>query len=97
MPALELLLTRNRLVDRPELFEPDKPMDTVLRREAFHLAVPMLPQPGNQIRSHADVERAIFPAREDVDTRLLHLPSRHPELVSGSVFVKGSERLHNGC
>jgi hypothetical protein len=48
-------------------------MDVMTGGEAFESAGPMLMQPGQEIRRHADIKRAVPSARKDVDARV----SRH--------------------
>ena len=97
MPALELLLSRAGIVHRPKLLEANQAINLILGREAFHLPSAMLIEPRDQVGSYAHIQRSVLATCENVDARLLQDPSRHPELVSGSIFVKGSARLHNGC
>ena len=65
-------------------------MDFVLAGETFHLPVAMLMEAPDQIGSDADMDCPIFATGENVDARLLQTLPRHLELVSGSIFVKGS-------
>ena len=72
MPAFQLLLTSDRLVHRRELLEPYEPVNSVLCRETLHLPAPVLVEARDQVGSHADVDRPVFPAGKNVDARLPH-------------------------
>ena len=72
MPALELLLARDRFVHGFELFEADQTIDPVSGCEALHLAGSVLIQPCDQVRSHADVQRSVWLTRKNVDAWLFH-------------------------
>lgn len=65
-PALDALLEEYSLVDLRELPVPDQLGHAVLGGEALS-PFAMLPDPAGQIRCHADVERAVPSAGEDID------------------------------
>src|SRR6202035_5752258 len=67
VPFLELAFALERALAGFVLLEPNQHLDTVLSREAGHGADLMLPNAASEIVGHADVERAIAEARQNVD------------------------------
>jgi hypothetical protein len=71
VPLLQPLLAHDRLFHRAEQFVVDQHAHAMLLRESLDRLLPVLPDALNQRRRHADVERSIAAARENVDGRLL--------------------------
>ena len=77
VPALELLLARNRVFHRRVKFVPDQKLAAIPPGEALDGAFSMLPNPLRQVGRDADIQRAIASAGQDVHCRLkvaLHRP-----------------------
>jgi hypothetical protein len=72
MPALKLLLAGNRVVHAFELLEMDQHVHAVSGGETLHLIGPVLIQTGHWVRCHADVQRTMGFAGEDIDDWLFH-------------------------
>lgn len=70
MPVLEALLGRDRCFHGVGNLVPDQMLDAVTRGVAVERSVTMLHQTTDKIRRDADVERAVAPARQDVDAGL---------------------------
>ena len=74
VPALELLFPHNGTFHFAEQLIADEALDLVAAGEAGDDAVPMLPKPAEQVAGHANVERAVWLTRKDVDARVALLP-----------------------
>ena len=70
MPVLELLLPGNGVFHVAEHLEVDEPVDLVAAGEARQQPLAMLDKPLEQVRSDPDVDRAVVPAREEIDARI---------------------------
>ena len=97
-PVLDCFLTRNGRFHCLVRLEPDQGMNTVFLRKAFRKIILVLPNALNQIGSHADVERPIALAGEDIDAGLFHggsvLDSGVATPRSG---VQGMQSRRNDC
>ena len=71
VPVLELLLALDCGFHRLEQLEVDQPMYGVALAKPLDRALAVLPEAGDQIGGHADVDRAEGFAGEHVDARLL--------------------------
>lgn len=71
VPAFQLLLSRNGQQHFSEQFKADEMNHVVAAGEAGNLAIAMLVESANEIRGHANIQRAARPAGEDIDARLL--------------------------
>ena len=69
LPFLGPLLTRDRGFHGLVRLGVDHTMDFVVLGETGNAAGTMSLDPAGEVRCHSDVERAVFPAREDIDTR----------------------------
>ena len=74
-PTLERFLTRNGRSHRLVRLVPDQRMNPIFLGESVHKIVLVLSDALHKIRRHADVERAVSLAGEDIDAGLLHGPS----------------------
>jgi hypothetical protein len=74
-PTLERLLTRNGRFHRLVCLVPDQHMNPIFLREPIDKVALVLPDALHKIRRHADIQRAISLAGEDIDAGLLHGPS----------------------
>ena len=74
-PALDRLLTRNRRFHRLVYLVPDQHMNPIFLREPIDKVALVLPDALHKIRRHADIQRAISLAGEDIDAGLLHVNS----------------------
>src|SRR5690606_22335711 len=78
-PALELLVAGDRTVHIAECLEVDETDHAVSGGEARNGAGTVFPQAFHQVRGHADIDRAVMPAGENVDAGdalELHGPER---------------------
>lgn len=66
-PALDALLSPDRLIDVAMVFVPDQLVGPALAAVSVDLTVPVLADPADQVVGHADVQPAAGSAREDVD------------------------------
>ena len=76
MPVLQLLFARNGSLHRAEQFKVDQPVNRIFGSMPRRKPAPMLRQSFQQVRSHADVERAVKLARKNIYARLLFLSHR---------------------
>src|SRR5262245_30104915 len=67
MPFLDLLLANDGGLRSLVRLVPDQALHTVFLGEALEPLVPMLPHATIGVAGDADIERAVFPAGEDVD------------------------------
>ena len=74
VPALELLFAGNGRDHITEHFEMDQAVDGILGSEPRKRAVSVLPHPAKQARGHADIQRAVMPARKHVDGGVAFMP-----------------------
>ena len=74
MPTLELFFTQDRRRHLAEQFVMHQPVDFVFSGEPRQRIIAMLPQASDEIRGHADIQRAVVPARKDIDARKAFLP-----------------------
>ena len=97
-PTLERLLTRNGRFHRLVCLVPDQHMNPIFLREPIDKVALVLPDALHKIRRHADIQRAISLAGEDIDAGLLHGPS---VLDSGVATprsgVQGMQSRRNDC
>jgi hypothetical protein len=70
VPVFQLLFARDGRRHVSEEFVTDKPINGVARRETFDRASAMLVEARDQVGRHADVERTVMLAGEDVDAGL---------------------------
>ena len=73
-PVLELLFAGNRIHHVAKHLEMDEAIDPVTRGKSRRRIIAMLPQPAQQIRCDANIQRAIVTARENIDARVAILP-----------------------
>ena len=74
VPVLELLLARDRGDHVAEHLKMDQPVHLVARRKPRRRRIAVLPKAGDEIGRHADIQRAIVPARQNIDARVALLP-----------------------
>jgi len=74
LPLLDLLFPTDRRLDRSVRLEPHQGVDAIARSEARDCLAPVLGHPLHQIRSHADVQRSIRLACQQIDVE--HLQPR---------------------
>lgn len=67
VPSLELLFAQDRPLHVAKLLEANQHVHAIIGGEAGQRFAAMLPQPRKQIGCHADVERAVSLAGEDID------------------------------
>ena len=70
VPVLQLLLARNRTLHFAKHFKMHKSIDRIFRGMSGHRSVAMLVKSLKQIRSHADVKRAVRLACQNVNARV---------------------------
>jgi hypothetical protein len=70
MPILQLLLPRNGAFHVAKHFKMHQPVDRIFRRVPGRRIVAMLPNAREQVRRHANVERAVKLASKDIDARV---------------------------
>jgi hypothetical protein len=96
-PALEPLLVRDRAFHRLAGLEPDQPGDAVLLRVPLERAFAVLEDPRDQIRSHADIQRPVIAAREDVDAGNALDHRRHSLPPGGPRHKAGVTKKEEDC
>jgi hypothetical protein len=72
MPALDRLLARDGRFHRFVNLVPGQHMNPIFLGESFDKIAPVLPDALYKIRCHADIQRAVSLAGEDIDAGLLH-------------------------
>jgi hypothetical protein len=70
MPILQLFFARNRAFHVAKHFKMHQPVNRIFRRMSGHRIIAVLPNAREQVRRHANVERAVKLARKDIDTRV---------------------------
>jgi hypothetical protein len=85
-PVFQLLLARDGGGHVVEQFVADEAVDAVLACEARNCSAAVLPQAGDQVAGHADVEGAVRLAGEDVDAGLAF--GRHNSLFVARWMLK---------
>src|SRR5579883_736823 len=71
-PMFQVLFPLDRGPDVIVLLGIDQPLQPIPRRESFDDSVMMLPRTTRKIAGHADIERAVWPVRYDVDPSTPH-------------------------
>ena len=96
IPLLQSFLANNRILNVIELFEIDQFVNAISLREAFHEFETMLTNPSDEVIRHADIERAILAACQNVDVAPTHCrlrdgwPARRPAMTSEGLRVCAS-------
>ncbi len=67
MPVFQLFLARNRAFHVAKHLKMNQPVNRVFRRMSGHCAVSVLPDAGEKIGCHANVERPVQLAGKDID------------------------------
>lgn len=70
VPAFELFLSRDGCGHVAENFITDEAVDGIAAGKSVDCAIPVLPQPRNQIAGDADIERPVRLAGKDIDARV---------------------------
>jgi hypothetical protein len=73
-PVLELLFAQDGWFHFAEQFVMDQPVDSVTIRETRRQTATMLRNSADKVRRYTNIDRAISPARKDMDTRLTLFP-----------------------
>ena len=74
VPILELLLAGDDAYHVAEHFEVNQPVRLVARGKPRRCAAAVLPHAAEQVGSHADVQRAVVSARQNIDAGVALLP-----------------------
>ena len=74
VPVLELLLARDRGDHVAKHLKMDQQVHFVTRRKPRRRRIAVLPKAGDEIGRHADIQRAVVPARQNIDARVALLP-----------------------
>ena len=70
MPIFELFFAANGPLHVAKHLKMNEAVNGILRRMTGHRAVAMLPNASNQVRGHANIDRAVKLVRKDVDARV---------------------------
>ena len=93
VPILELLLAGDDAYHVAEHFEVNQPVRLVARGKPRRCAAAVLPHAAEQVGSHADVQRAVVSARQNIDAGVALLP-HGPECAAKWTLkqVQGDEK-----
>ena len=86
MPVFQLLFARNSALHVAKHLKMHKPIDRVFRGMSGHHIIAMLVKSLKQVRGHADVKRAMWLARKQVNARVFLL--FHQRIVAAKWTLK---------
>ena len=70
MPILQLFFAQYGAFHVAEHLKMDQPVNRIFRGMSWHRIAAMLPNASDQVRGHANVQRAVMLARKDIDARV---------------------------